>query len=80
MYQCSHLHEWCSAYLHKTNVGVKTNLLQELKNLSRDLRKNRKLIFFSAGWAKKKIHRPDFRKQTYFFFWPKIVWEMSLRR
>ena len=63
------LHEWCSAYLHKTNMGVNNNLLQDLSDLSYDLRKNRKLEIFSTGWDKIYYNQTGFL-QTNLFFLP----------
>ena len=60
--------------LHDFNLHEETEVYfeniiasKELKNLSCDLRKNRKLLFFSAGWAKKNSPGRIFANKHIFF-------------
>ena len=50
---------------------LKNNSLQELKDLSCDFRKNKKLIIFSTGWTKKKFHQAGFLQKN-LSFWPSV--------
>ena len=56
---------------------LKNNSLQEFFHVfSCEFQKNRKLIIFSAGWAKKEFHQAGF-SQTNLFFCLASVYELA---
>ena len=52
----------------KRILGSKIIYLQELRDFSCDLQKNRKLIIFFAGSAKKEFHQAGFSQTNLYIF------------